>query len=340
MQGHDPGCKKKARMFSGVVLLAGSYLTTGPHSRPGRLDCAGNRTRGCSDRLDLTFEAKFWVHICQREGPQPKGLWNNWAFSLEYISHLKPSPILNITWMIWVRLEREINATQKEDEAGLDFGCARKEEESLTIRGIANQGEDVCPADTKSGSSPRRSKTHRTQRRQEHTRTRTRTHARFARSFPTSTHARTFLTRGASTPSLLSFATMVTPTMRPTTRRVVASCSPRLERSALGSAVRQQRRHRHNVAVCATGKKPAPVEEEESAGIFTNPFADGIFAPAVRIGYVILGDKKVKQLRGKGIALHSQVITSFCKQIGAPPKTKQGLIRLAKENGHWLGFLV
>ena len=81
VQGHDPGCKKKARMFSGVVLLAGSYLTTGPHSRPGRLDCAGNRTRGCSDRLDLIFEAKFWVHICQREGPQPKGLWKFGIFA-------------------------------------------------------------------------------------------------------------------------------------------------------------------------------------------------------------------------------------------------------------------
>ena len=31
---------------------------------------------------------------------------------------------------------------------------------------------------------------------------------------------------------------------------------------------------------------------------------------------------------------------SSCMQVGAPPKTKQGLIRLAKKNGHDLGFLV
>lgn len=72
----------------------------------------------------------------------------------------------------------------------------------------------------------------------------------------------------------------------------------------------------------------------------SNPFADGIFAPAVRIARQILGKKTLNKVRGKGIALHSQVITSFCKQIGAPAKTKQGLIRLAKKNGEFLGFLV
>ena len=69
-------------------------------------------------------------------------------------------------------------------------------------------------------------------------------------------------------------------------------------------------------------------------------FEDGIFAPAVRISIALVGLKDLNKIRGKAIALHSQVITSFCKQVGAPPKTKQGLIRLAKKNGHDLGFLV
>lgn len=69
-------------------------------------------------------------------------------------------------------------------------------------------------------------------------------------------------------------------------------------------------------------------------------FEDGIFAPAVRIAIALVGLKDLNKIRGKAIALHSQVITSFCKQVGAPPKTKQGLIRLAKKNGHDLGFLV
>jgi hypothetical protein len=33
------------------------------------------------------------------------------------------------------------------------------------------------------------------------------------------------------------------------------------------------------------------------------------------------------------------VITEFCKTIGADPKQRQGLIRLAKKNGEKLGFL-
>ncbi|MCI01461.1 protein PROTON GRADIENT REGULATION 5 chloroplastic-like, partial [Trifolium medium] len=33
------------------------------------------------------------------------------------------------------------------------------------------------------------------------------------------------------------------------------------------------------------------------------------------------------------------VITEFCKSIGADAKQRQGLIRLAKKNGEWLGFL-
>lgn len=34
-----------------------------------------------------------------------------------------------------------------------------------------------------------------------------------------------------------------------------------------------------------------------------------------------------------------QIITEFCKSIGADAKQRQGLIRLAKKNGERLGFL-
>ncbi|GAU25291.1 hypothetical protein TSUD_18040 [Trifolium subterraneum] len=65
----------------------------------------------------------------------------------------------------------------------------------------------------------------------------------------------------------------------------------------------------------------------------------GIFAPLVVVTRNIVGKKRFNQLRGKAIALHSQVITEFCKSIGADAKQRQGLIRLAKKNGEWLGFL-
>ncbi|KAH6778076.1 proton gradient regulation 5 [Perilla frutescens var. hirtella] len=65
----------------------------------------------------------------------------------------------------------------------------------------------------------------------------------------------------------------------------------------------------------------------------------GVFAPLVIVTRNIIGKKTFNQLRGKAIALHSQVITEFCKSIGADNKQRQGLIRLAKKNGEWLGFL-
>merc|ERR1712100_365008 len=90
---------------------------------------------------------------------------------------------------------------------------------------------------------------------------------------------------------------------------------------------------RATMNMSATTSTPGTLAENLS-------FEDGIFAPAVRISIAVVGLKDLNKLRGKAIALHSQVITSFCKQVGAPPKTKQGLIRLAKKNGHKLGFLV
>ncbi|KAJ7954665.1 Proton gradient regulation 5 [Quillaja saponaria] len=65
----------------------------------------------------------------------------------------------------------------------------------------------------------------------------------------------------------------------------------------------------------------------------------GLFAPIVVVTRNIVGKKRFNQIRGKAIALHSQVITEFCKSIGADTKQRQGLIRLAKKNGERLGFL-
>ncbi|XP_059653166.1 protein PROTON GRADIENT REGULATION 5, chloroplastic-like [Cornus florida] len=65
----------------------------------------------------------------------------------------------------------------------------------------------------------------------------------------------------------------------------------------------------------------------------------GVFVPVVVVTRDIIGKKQFNQLRGKAIALHSQVIIEFCKSIGTDVKQRQGLIRLAKKNGERLGFL-
>ncbi|KAA8493420.1 Protein PROTON GRADIENT REGULATION 5, chloroplastic [Porphyridium purpureum] len=65
----------------------------------------------------------------------------------------------------------------------------------------------------------------------------------------------------------------------------------------------------------------------------------GPFTPVVVTTRIVIGEKRFNALRGKGISLHSQVIGNFCGYVGASGKTKQGLIRLAKNNGSKLGFL-
>lgn len=70
-----------------------------------------------------------------------------------------------------------------------------------------------------------------------------------------------------------------------------------------------------------------------------NKSTGGPFAPLVVVIRNYMGVKQFNQLRGKAIALHSQVIKEFGAQIGAETKQVQGLIRLAKKNGEMLGFL-
>ncbi len=61
--------------------------------------------------------------------------------------------------------------------------------------------------------------------------------------------------------------------------------------------------------------------------------------PFIRLVRTAMGVKKFNTLRGKAISIHSQVITDFCTYIGASQKIRQGLIRVARSNGHKLGLL-
>lgn len=65
----------------------------------------------------------------------------------------------------------------------------------------------------------------------------------------------------------------------------------------------------------------------------------GPFTPAVVATRLIVGEKNLNKFRGKAIAAHSQVISTFCSYTGAGPKARQSLIRQAKKNGNVLGFL-
>eukprot|EP00177_Eucheuma_denticulatum_P002071 GFKZ01003706.1.p1 GENE.GFKZ01003706.1~~GFKZ01003706.1.p1 ORF type:complete len:123 (+),score=11.93 GFKZ01003706.1:40-369(+) len=65
----------------------------------------------------------------------------------------------------------------------------------------------------------------------------------------------------------------------------------------------------------------------------------GPFAPLVVVTRNIVGKKEFNKFRGKAISIHSQVIKEFCSSIGADGKQAMEVIRLAKKNGEWLGFL-
>lgn len=65
----------------------------------------------------------------------------------------------------------------------------------------------------------------------------------------------------------------------------------------------------------------------------------GVFSVAVYGAKIVLGDKKLNALRGKGISLHSQAIGEFCTWAGAY-HLRTRLIKKAKTNGDILGFLV
>lgn len=70
-----------------------------------------------------------------------------------------------------------------------------------------------------------------------------------------------------------------------------------------------------------------------------NKATTGPFAPLVVVTRNVIGEKDFNNFRGKAISYHSQVIKEFCKLWGIDNKQVQGVIRLAKKNGEWLGFL-
>jgi hypothetical protein len=53
----------------------------------------------------------------------------------------------------------------------------------------------------------------------------------------------------------------------------------------------------------------------------------------------LIGQSEFNYLRSKAIALHSKVISYVCERLGISTKTKQYLIRLARDNGKKLGLL-
>jgi hypothetical protein len=64
-----------------------------------------------------------------------------------------------------------------------------------------------------------------------------------------------------------------------------------------------------------------------------------MFAPLVVLVRKWMGDPEFVRLRGKAIALHSQVITRLCNRVGIERTQRQNLIRLARDNGKKLGLL-
>ncbi|GMI30959.1 hypothetical protein TeGR_g4496 [Tetraparma gracilis] len=65
----------------------------------------------------------------------------------------------------------------------------------------------------------------------------------------------------------------------------------------------------------------------------------GVSSPFVYAAKLGLGEKKLQNLRGKAISLHSQAIGEFCMWSGSY-HMRTRIIKKAKENGNWLGFLV
>lgn len=64
-----------------------------------------------------------------------------------------------------------------------------------------------------------------------------------------------------------------------------------------------------------------------------------MFAPVVVLFRNQLGKAKFNKLRGKMIAKHGKVITTFCNFVGIERIARQNMIRTARDNGKRLGLL-
>jgi len=84
-------------------------------------------------------------------------------------------------------------------------------------------------------------------------------------------------------------------------------------------------------------KKPKATSKTE---VISEGLKEGIFAWAILIGYGLFGETFIGRVRGKGIAIHSNVINDFCNNFAIPTGLRQKYIQTAKRSGHDLGFLV
>jgi hypothetical protein len=64
-----------------------------------------------------------------------------------------------------------------------------------------------------------------------------------------------------------------------------------------------------------------------------------MFAPLVIALRQSIGSPQFNRMRGQAIGLHAQTITRFCQSVGIDNMKRQGLIRLARDNGKKLGLL-
>jgi len=86
----------------------------------------------------------------------------------------------------------------------------------------------------------------------------------------------------------------------------------------------------------AAAKKPKKEAEPLVDQIFTGPWS-----PLITLGYWSVGEAFTKQVRSKGIVIHTKVIDAFCTTFNMSSKRKQNWIKLAKKTGHdQMGMLV
>ena len=65
----------------------------------------------------------------------------------------------------------------------------------------------------------------------------------------------------------------------------------------------------------------------------------GLFSIPIKSFKFFVGDKQFNKIRGRAISIHTQIIKSTSKSLGIPKNQQGGIIKLAKTNGHYLGFL-
>lgn len=65
----------------------------------------------------------------------------------------------------------------------------------------------------------------------------------------------------------------------------------------------------------------------------------GILTPLVRAVKYFVAAERYKTIRGSTISMHTMIINKFCEICNLSTKTRQNLIRTARDNGKKLGLL-